>query len=139
MRDDIDIRTNNSNDHETVFIVDDHDLIRDMLETVFSEFGYKVITACDGQDAVDKFKDHIDLIDIILMDIIMPLKDGVEAYKEICHLKPDVKIVFMSGYNDNNLYNLNPNISFLKKPFKHSMLLNTIRKTLDGVYQGGCP
>lgn len=139
MSDDISIIINEARGYETILIADDQRMIRDVLETVFRTTGYNVITARDGQDAVDKFKDNIDSIDIILMDVVMPRKDGVEAYKEICKIKPSVKIVFMSGYTTNDLDELKPNIDLVLKPFMPSALVNRIRKTLDGVCQCGCP
>lgn len=138
MRDDVGIRANGSSKNETILIVDDQDQVLSMLGTVFSEIGYRVITAVDGQDAVDKFTDNVDSVDIILMDIIMPRKDGVEAYKEICSLKPNVLIVFMSGFTANHIEGLNPDaINIVHKPISPPIIAKRIRETLDGVYQYG--
>ena len=65
--------------------------------------GYTVITASDGQDAVAKFMENKDRIQLLLFDIIMPKKNGREAYEEIKKMKPDIPVLFASGYSPDML------------------------------------
>lgn len=66
---------------------------------VLKKFGYQVLWAADGQEAVDTFVANRDQIGLILMDIIMPHKNGVEAVAEIKQLQPEVTVPFISGYS----------------------------------------
>lgn len=116
---------------ETVLLVDDQiELVR-LLETVLTESGYTVIPAFDGQQAVDKFKENSNAIDIILMDIIMPRKDGVKAYHEISSLKPDVKVIFMTGFPSDILGEVNNRLELVVKPFMPFEIVRKIREKLD--------
>ncbi len=85
--------------HETILLAEDYEPIRKLMKDVFEMYGYTVIDAVDGMDAVDKFKRHKDDIDIIIMDVIMPRKNGKEAYDDIKSIKDGIPCIFMSGYS----------------------------------------
>jgi len=116
---------------ETILLVDDQIALVQLLETVLTECGYTVISAFDGQHAVEKFKELSDSIDIILMDIIMPRKDGVKAYHEINTIKPDVKVIFMSGFPSDIFGVMNNQIELIVKPFMPFEVVRKIREKLD--------
>lgn len=116
---------------ETVLLVDDQTALVSLLESLLLESGYRVFTAYDGQAAIDLFSAHRDEIDIIVMDIVMPRKDGVKAYYEISRINPDVKILFMSGFAADCLGELNTQQDIIVKPFLPSEMLKKIRKKLD--------
>ena len=116
---------------ETVLLVDDNIAFIETLEKYFTEYGYKVILAYDGQQAIDKFKDNIDSIDIILMDVIMPHIDGIKAYHEISSLKASIKIIFMSGFHEDSFGELSNRIELLRKPFTLYDVIKKIREKLD--------
>lgn len=116
---------------ETILLVDDQIELVQLLEAVLTECGYTVICAFDGQHAVEKFKEHCDSIDIILMDIIMPRKDGVKAYHEINTIKPDVKVIFMSGFPSDIFGVMNNQIELIAKPFTPFEVVRKIREKLD--------
>lgn len=116
---------------ETVLLVDDHGDLLKLLESVLTECGYRVITAYDGQNAIDLFKTHADAIDIILMDIIMPNKDGVRAYNEIRSIRPEIKVIFMSGFPSASFGELHGRIDLIIKPFLPFELVRKIREKLD--------
>ncbi|MBJ6723316.1 response regulator [Geomesophilobacter sediminis] len=84
---------------ETILVVDDEPQIRDYLEMFLTTMGYRVYVAGDGKEAVRLFRLKEGEIDLVLMDVIMPHKIGREAGIEIRNLKPDAKILFMSGYS----------------------------------------
>jgi two-component system cell cycle sensor histidine kinase/response regulator CckA len=119
---------------ETVLMAEDDEYLRKLSEAVLGEFGYKVISAKDGEEAVEKFAENKDKIDICIFDIIMPKKSGIKAYEEIKKIKPDVKAFFISGYTSDFIsIDKFPEkgFSLLPKPFKPHDLLMKIRETLD--------
>jgi polar amino acid transport system substrate-binding protein len=89
---------------ETILIAEDDATIRELAGAILGKFGYDVILAHDGEDAIEKFKAGKEKIAIIVMDMIMPRKSGKEAYEEIRKIRPDVKILFMSGYSPDLLH-----------------------------------
>jgi len=85
-----------------------------------------VITAVNGRDAVDKFMKNRDKIHLLLFDIIMPSKSGKQAYDEIKKTNPDIKAVFMSGYDDsisNKMDLTNEGLDYISKPVSPIKLL----------------
>lgn len=82
----------------TVLLVDDEDLVRSTAEFSLKHLGFKVITAVDGEDALVKFKEHQDQIDIVILDMIMPKLNGEECFQEIVAIKPQMKVLFCSGF-----------------------------------------
>ena len=102
---------------ETVLIVDDDKLVLNLLSNFFGEYGYNVITAGDGEEAVDVYIQNVDTIHLVLMDIIMPRKDGIAASVEMTKHNPNAIIYFMSGYSPDT-YNGLIDKNFIKKPFK---------------------
>jgi len=104
------------------------------MENILTHFGYKVIMAENGQDAVDKFIQHKDSISMIILDMIMPQKSGKIAYDEIMKLQPSVKALFCSGYAPDIIQrqgDLQGTFDFLMKPVKPNELLRRIRRLLD--------
>ncbi len=83
---------------ETILIAEDNEEVRVLTKNVLEEYGYRVIEAVDGEDAVNKFIDDKDRIRLVMIDVIMPKKSGKEAVNEIRKAKPDVKVLFASGY-----------------------------------------
>jgi CheY-like chemotaxis protein len=90
---------------ETVLVAEDDAAIRQIADAILKKFGYEVILARDGAEAVSKFAANREKIAVIVMDMIMPRKSGKEAYTEIRKIRPDVKIIFMSGYSPDLLQN----------------------------------
>lgn len=115
---------------ETILLVDDEIQLREMLSELLSQFGYKVLLAEDGQDAVEKYFRYVDDINIILMDVMMPRKDGLMARKEIIEFNPEALVLLMSAYTTDCLGNIE-NTNFINKPMLPSELLKNIRKILD--------
>lgn len=119
---------------ETVLLADDEEAIRKVVKTVLEKAGYKVIEAVDGMDAVTKFIDNKGRIDILILDVIMPKKNGKDAYEDIKKIKPDIEAIFMSGYTANLIYEkgvLKEGINFIPKPVSANELLRKIREVLD--------
>ena len=124
-----------SRGNETLLVVDDEVPIRNFLELFLTELGYRVFFAADGQEAVDVFREKMSEIDLVLMDVIMPNKNGREAALEIRNMRSDVKIIFTSGYPYDLVHGrklLDDDESLLMKPLTPTELAARIRKSLDG-------
>jgi polar amino acid transport system substrate-binding protein len=119
---------------ETILIAEDEPSVRQLVEAILTEYGYKVILAEDGKDAVDKFRLFRKSIRLVLMDLIMPKKTGKQAYDEIRQLQPDVKVLFTSGYLADIIRNqgrLEEGMELLMKPVQPPELLAKVREMLD--------
>jgi two-component system, cell cycle sensor histidine kinase and response regulator CckA len=119
---------------ETVLLAEDEPLVRAITKTILEEFGYTVIEAEDGVDAVDRFQEHRERIQLIILDVIMPKRNGRQAYDAIRLLRPDVKALFMSGYADDILSSKgirDEALHFIPKPLDQSILLHKVREILD--------
>lgn len=119
---------------ETILFAEDDSDVRTLVESILSSYGYKVIIAKDGAEAVEKFKSHRNEISLILMDMIMPKLNGKEAYDEICNIQPGVKIVYSSGYTAEFIQNRGiseDDIELVMKPVQTVELITKIREVLD--------
>ncbi|HEX9024002.1 MAG TPA: ATP-binding protein, partial [Geobacteraceae bacterium] len=119
---------------ETVLVAEDDATIRKIVESILSKFGYEVILAVDGADAVEKFRLHKDRIELTVMDMIMPRKGGKEAYEEIRNIRPDAKVLFMSGYSPDLLHDrgvFDSRDEVLIKPIHPLDLVRKVRNVLD--------
>lgn len=119
---------------ETILLAEDNDLVRDMATAVLTEFGYTVIEATDGADAVKKFREHADSIQLLLFDIIMPIMNGKDASDEIRKMKPEIKTIFTSGYAPDIVLEKLPGgagIEIISKPMSTTELLLKVRSVLD--------
>jgi PAS domain S-box-containing protein len=119
---------------EIILLAEDDLRVRQLLRTSLEKAGYGVIEAIDGEDALRKFMKKSDSIDMLLTDVIMPGKNGNEVYNEIVKVKPDMKVIFMSGYADRLLHEKgisSDNINFLHKPVPRKKLLRRLREVLD--------
>jgi two-component system, cell cycle sensor histidine kinase and response regulator CckA len=119
---------------ETILVAEDNETVRRLLVNILSSFGYKVIEASDGEEAVEKFIQNKDRIDLCFLDMIMPKVGGKEAFDEIKKIRPDAKRLFTSGYNAEMLNRkglCDNDQDFVIKPFNISNLLRKVRNTLD--------
>jgi CheY-like chemotaxis protein/DNA-binding XRE family transcriptional regulator len=114
---------------ETILIVDDERQLREMLSDFLASYGYKVITAEDGQDAIEKYKGN-DPIHLIVMDVVMPRKDGISCFKEIKRHNPQARAVFMSGYRPDHLQ-ASEEFQLIQKPFSPVEMIKAIRSALE--------
>jgi DNA-binding NtrC family response regulator len=114
---------------KTILIVDDELLIRKCMSDMLVHEGYKVLLANDGVEAIITYVENMDTIDLVLMDIVMPNKDGVTAYKEIVEIDPQVKIILMSAFTTPSFSNLE-NIRFIQKPIPSPELIAMVKEAL---------
>jgi nitrogen-specific signal transduction histidine kinase len=120
--------------HETILFAEDNPDIRNIAREILGMYGYTVLEAEDGEDAIEKFKEYQHLIDLLILDVVMPVKNGNEAYREIKTLKGDVRAIFVSGYTGDIVLNKGiPGevIDFVPKPISPNGLLLKVREVLD--------
>ena len=120
--------------HETILVAEDDVTIRQLTKTILEEFGYDVIEAVDGEDAVLKFRENKEGIKLVILDVVMPKKNGKEARDLIAALKPDVKVLYISGYNADVLLSKgidDDTANFILKPVSPMDLLRSVRRIID--------
>ncbi len=119
---------------ETVLVAEDDAEVRKLIRLVLSSNGYRVIEAIDGQDALAILSGHSTNVDLLLLDVIMPKKNGKEVYDTVRIKEPSIKAVFMSGYTADIIDKkgiLEENLNFLPKPIEPLELLALVRTVLD--------
>jgi two-component system, cell cycle sensor histidine kinase and response regulator CckA len=119
--------------HETILLADDDPDIRRATNDSLCFAGYTVIEAVDGRDAYEKFVEHQDAVDLLILDVVMPRMNGNEAYQAIQEVRKDMKAIFMSGYAGDVVLDkgLGKDSTYLQKPIAGDQLLRKIRKVLD--------
>jgi two-component system cell cycle sensor histidine kinase/response regulator CckA len=108
--------------------------VRVLNRTILETFGYRVIEALDGSDALTKFNEHQNEIQLVVMDVVMPKMNGRQAYEEMCRTCPGVKVIFMSGYAADIIMEkgvVTDEFHFITKPIKPIEFLEKVRMVLD--------
>jgi signal transduction histidine kinase/CheY-like chemotaxis protein len=124
---------------ETILLAEDDASVRGLVKSTLEEFGYTVIAAVDGEEAVNKFLKNRNTIKLLLFDLVMPKKTGKEAYDEIRKVRPDIKVIFSSGYAPDIIRQragINDRITVAFKPLSPRNLLKKVRRVLDGAKEG---
>ncbi len=120
--------------NETILLVDDEESIRDLVTSALSRFGYKVITASNGMEAIEIYKEKQDLIALVVLDLMMPEMDGRRCLSEILEIDPDAFILVATGNSESDeTSKIQSNLlkGFIRKPFDISDLMRLIRKALN--------
>jgi two-component system, cell cycle sensor histidine kinase and response regulator CckA len=118
----------------TILLVDDYEALREMTREMLLTLGYDVICAKDGGEAIELFHAKADQVDLVLLDVVLPLLSGPEVYSQMCAIRPGTRAVFVSGYSgDNALLKLalQKGIGILQKPFSLSALSQAVRGALS--------
>lgn len=119
---------------ETILVAEDDEAVSNMVVLALNGYGYRTIQACDGREAVELFKAGKDNIDMLLSDVMMPFLNGVEAARIIKGIKPEVKVLFMSGYAAdivNDKTGDEKDFQLIIKPIHPVRLALKIREILD--------
>jgi PAS domain S-box-containing protein len=119
---------------ETLLIAEDDTSVRNLMKSVLQGSGYYVIEASDGEEAIQKYRGNRDAIQLLILDVIMPRKNGRETYDEIRKTHPAVKALFTSGYTAEIIHKkgiLEDGVNFLSKPVSPNELLNKVKDLLD--------
>ena len=120
---------------ETILLAEDGDLVREMTQHVLEEAGYTVITAHDGEEALVRFGENAAGIDLLILDVIMPKRNGRDVYEAASTRRPDIPVLFISGYSSDLLetdYLLHVPGDILQKPYTEVELLEHVRALIDG-------
>jgi len=113
---------------ETVLFADDEELIRDLGRQVMEMHGYTVLLAEDGMRAIELFRSNRKAIDLVVLDLTMPQRSGMEVLRVIRTIDPGMRIILSSGSSPAEPI---PGTTFLPKPYRADMLAKTVRSTLD--------
>ncbi len=120
-------------EEETVLVAEDNAQVRELTKKVLVDYGYQVIEAADGLDAIRVFSKNKDKIQLVILDVIMPKINGRECYNEIRKMKSDIKAIFMSGYTADIVHKkriLEEGLEFISKPVSPQELLKKVWEVL---------
>jgi len=119
---------------ETVLVVEDNVSILNLAQKALQKYGYKVLAAKSGEDALRIGKEYEGPIDLLLTDVVMPTISGKETAERLQPLYPQMKVIYMSGYTDDAIVHLGvlePGLNFIEKPFSPDVLASKVREVLD--------
>jgi len=118
---------------ETVFLIDDDDMITDVGEMILTNSGYDVVIAKSGKEAIEVFKENHSRIDMVILDMILPDMGGGDAYDRLKEINPGIKVLLASGYDieyqGTDMMERGCD-GFIQKPFNMNELLEKIRGIL---------
>ena len=121
---------------EAVFLVEDDEMVRKMVEVSLRKLGYTVLSAAGPEEALAIFPKEKNTVDLLITDVVMPKMNGKVLYKRLKSVRPDLKVLYMSGYTANVIVDhgvLNKGVQFISKPFSIIELSNKVRNALgDG-------
>jgi CheY-like chemotaxis protein len=119
---------------ETILVVEDDYSLRKLSRVILERYGYKVLDAKNGREALRIARESEDAIQLVLTDVVMPEMNGADLAEHLIRIKPDLKFIYMSGYSENTISSrglLNSNIDLIEKPFSARTLLGKVRQVLD--------
>jgi len=119
---------------ETILLVEDEDDVRALARELLERQGYRVLEASDGRQALDRYETEGDQIDLILSDVVMPRMSGRELVDRVRALRPDMRVLYMSGYTEDAILRhgvRDASTVLLGKPFAPADLLAKVREVLD--------
>ena len=125
-----------SRGHETILLVEDETDVRNLARDVLESYGYTVLEAKNGEDALHVEAQTLRPPDLVLTDLVMPKLGGRELVKQFRERRPDVKVLYMSGYAADALgasHELEPGANLLQKPFTPDQLAWSVRRVIDGL------
>jgi two-component system cell cycle sensor histidine kinase/response regulator CckA len=117
----------------TILVVDDEDAVRAVSKTILDRFGYRTLTARNGKEAVELFREQRNGIDLVLLDMTMPVMDGVEALRELRAVRPDVRVLLSSGHPESEAEDRlsGERLSgFIQKPYRSAELIERVKAAL---------
>jgi two-component system cell cycle sensor histidine kinase/response regulator CckA len=128
------IRTLPKSGTETILVAEDDTSLGNLAKLMLERDGYTVILASNGKEAVERYAEQPDKIDLLLLDVVMPIMGGREAFDRIREMDPDVPILFASGYSQNAIHTnfvIQTDKKILHKPYSANELRRALRDALD--------
>jgi two-component system, cell cycle sensor histidine kinase and response regulator CckA len=119
---------------ETVLIVEDEQMVRDISVNILEMLGYRVIKACNPQEALEGCEQLEEPVHLLLTDVVLPEMDGRSLFNRLTSRFPGMKVLYMSGYTNDAVVQhgvLEPGVLFLQKPFSPDRLARKVREALD--------
>jgi CheY-like chemotaxis protein len=125
--------------NETILLVEDEPMVRELSRQFLEEYGYRVLTAANGRDGLEVFQDFPDRIDLIVTDVVMPQMSGRELVEKARQLRPNTQVLYMSGFTDDAIGRhgvIADDFCFIQKPFSPDALARKVREILDSSSAG---
>jgi two-component system, cell cycle sensor histidine kinase and response regulator CckA len=120
---------------ETILLVEDDEMVRTLVRETLEREGYKVIDSADPMEAQRIGENYRGKIQLLITDVVMPKLSGRELSRGLVGRRPDLKVLYMSGYTDSAIVNsgiLQKEVFFIQKPFTPAMLSNKVREVIEG-------
>jgi two-component system, cell cycle sensor histidine kinase and response regulator CckA len=120
---------------ETILLAEDEDGVRSLTREVLEKFGYTVLEAANGEEALALAGSHQGPLDLLLSDVVMPRMGGPELAQVLLRDRPALKVLYMSGYTEHPMVRrgvVDSGVAFLQKPFTPSILITRVREVLKG-------
>jgi nitrogen-specific signal transduction histidine kinase len=119
---------------KTVLVVDDEESVRNVCKAMVEHFDFRVFTAADGEDALRVFRERAGDIDCVILDLTMPHMDGLTAFRELRRIRPDVRVILSSGYDEQEAtrhFTGQGLAGFIQKPYRIHDLQKALGSALD--------
>ncbi len=119
---------------ETILLVEDEEAVRKLASRILQEYGYKVLESTSAEQALQIGERHKEPIDLLVTDVVMPGMGGREVAGHLAFLRPEMKVLYMSGYTDDAIIHhgvLQAGVAFMQKPFTPEVLARKVREVLD--------
>ena len=117
-----------------ILLAEDHEGLREIARETLGQLGYRVIIAVDGQEALERFQEHMDELALVVLDVVLPKMSGPEVFARMQAVRPHLLAVFATGYSAEMaaLKSLHIHgLSILHKPYSPKVLARKVRETLD--------
>jgi CheY-like chemotaxis protein len=125
--------------HETVLLVEDTESLREVIREVLEAQGYTLLQASHGEEALTLAREHTRPIHLLLTDLVMPKLGGADLARQLASLRPEMRVLYMSGYTDGAISRqgvLQAGSALLEKPFTTERLARAVREALDAPNRG---
>jgi PAS domain S-box-containing protein len=118
-----------------VLIVDDEDDVRQICSAMVGLIGYRTLTAEDGQEAVEVFRNHVKEVACVILDMTMPKMDGYTTFQTLRQIRPDINVIISSGYNEQDVTQRFTGLGlagFIQKPYRRQQLQDELKRVMAG-------
>ena len=119
---------------ETILVVDDEEMIKDLARDILARYGYTVLTAGGGEEAVEIYRQHKEEISVVVLDIVMPDVGGREVFRRIREIDPEAQVIISSGYDqerDASDLLKEGALRFVQKPYQIASLVGMVGEVIE--------